>query len=64
MERWLDRSQEQQDVLEMLGVVSPADSRAAATPAIGAPKTVMICGSSKVTVNPLLQMGQYPIPTP
>ena len=53
--------------LEQLGVVTKVNYSEWAAPIVAVPKTdggVRICGDYKVTINPVLEMDRYPLPTP
>ena len=53
--------------MQQLGVIERVSYSDWATPVVPVPKpdgSVRLCGDFKVTVNPVLQVGQYPIPQP
>ena len=55
------------DRLEQLGVITKVNYSEWAAPIVAVPKTdggVRICGNYKVTINPVLEVDRYPLPTP
>ena len=55
------------DRMKKLGVIEEVSYSDWATPVVPVPKpdgSVRICGDFKITVNPALQVDQYPIPKP
>ena len=53
--------------LEKLGVITKINYSERAAPIVAVPKTdggMTICGNYKVTINPVLEVDCYPLPTP
>ena len=53
--------------LKQLGVITKVNYSEWAAPIVAVPKTdggVRICGDYKVSINPVLEVNRYPLPTP